>query len=81
MRFDLNLEIPPPPPPDDEDRYLQCLLAIELPLQDIVEAAVEAGWKDAEILSAMIEVADNLMLATGANDELAGLLKALKRPK
>ncbi len=72
--------IPPPTVPlDDENRHLFCQMAIELPIQDVIEAAVAAGWSEEETLAAIIEVADNLMLANVNNAELDALLKALKR--
>ncbi|WP_172729994.1 hypothetical protein [Neorhizobium galegae] len=54
-------------------------MAIEIPLQDLIQTAVRAGWDEPEVLTAIIEVADNLMLAHGSNAELDALLKALKR--
>ena len=73
-------DVPKPTvPPDDENRHLHCQMAVELPLQDVIQAAVEAGWSEQETLSAVIEVADNLMLAHGENAELDALLKAMKR--
>jgi sugar phosphate isomerase/epimerase len=53
-------------------------MAIEIPLQEIIEAAVKAGWDETEVMTAIIEVADNLMLAAGANAEVDELLKALR---
>lgn len=73
-------DIPPPTvPPGNENRHLLCQMAVELPLQDLIESAVKAGWDEKEVLAAIIEVADNLMLAAGANAELDALLMALKR--
>ncbi|WP_152564367.1 hypothetical protein [Neorhizobium vignae] len=73
-------DIPAPSvPPDDEKRHLLCQMAIEFPLQEIIEAAVKAGWEETEVLTAIIEVADNLVLAHGSNAELDALLRALKR--
>lgn len=72
-------DIPAPPPPDEENRHLLCQMAIELPLKDLIEAAVAAGWEETEVLTAIIEVADNLMLAHGHNAELNALLAELKR--
>jgi hypothetical protein len=54
-------------------------MAIEIPLQEIIEAAVSVGWEETEVLSAIIEVANNLVLAHGSNAELYALLKAIKR--
>lgn len=71
--------IPSPPPADDENRHLKCQMAIELPVQEIIAAAVKSGWKEEEVITAIIEVADNLMLAAGENAEVDALLKALKR--
>ncbi|CDZ52338.1 Hypothetical protein NGAL_HAMBI1189_44350 [Neorhizobium galegae bv. officinalis] len=73
-------DIPPPTvPADNENRHLFCQMAIEIPLQDLIQTAVRAGWDEPEVLTAIIEVADNLMLAHGSNAELDALLKALKR--
>lgn len=72
--------IPPPTVPlTDENRHLLCQMALELPLQDLIDAAVKDGWQEREVLAAIIEVADNLMLAAGANAEVEALLQALKR--
>ena len=71
--------LPQPFPAGDENRHLFCQMAIEIPLQDLIQAAVRAGWDEPEMLTAIIEVADNLMLAHGSNAELDALLKALKR--
>lgn len=48
-------------------------------MQDVIQAAVGAGWRQDELLTAIIEVAEDLMLADHANAELDGLLKALRR--
>lgn len=69
----------PTVPPEDENRHLHCQMAVELPLQDIIESAMSAGWREEEVLSAMTEVIDNLMLANINNSELDALLKAMKR--
>ncbi|WP_172745968.1 hypothetical protein [Neorhizobium sp. T7_12] len=73
-------DVPSPAvPAGDENRHLFCQMAIEIPLQEIIEAAVSAGWEETEVLTAIIDVADNLVLAHGSNAELDALLKALKR--
>ncbi|OHV81586.1 hypothetical protein LCM4573_21110 [Rhizobium sp. LCM 4573] len=73
-------DIPSPTlPMGDENRHLFCQMAVEIPLQDLIEGAVKAGWEETEVLTAIIEVADNLMLAAGANAEVEALLYALKR--
>lgn len=74
------VDIPPPTvPPDEENRLLHCQMAVELPVQDLIEKAVEAGWDETEVLVAIIEVADDLTLAAGANAEVNAVVKALKR--
>ncbi len=74
------VDIPPPTVPiASENRHLFCQMAIEIPLQDLIQDAVKAGWEEDEVLTAIIEVADNLMLAHGTNVELDALLKAIKR--
>ena len=73
-------DIPPPTVPfGNADRHYWCQMAVELPLQDLIENAVKAGWNETEVITAIIEVADNLMLAVGANAELDALVKALRR--
>jgi hypothetical protein len=47
----------------DEGRHLFCQMAIEIPLWDLIQAAVKAGWDMPDVLTALTEVADNLMLA------------------
>ncbi|MBP1848255.1 hypothetical protein J2046_006545 [Rhizobium petrolearium] len=42
-------------------------MAVELPLQDLIESAVKVGWDDKEVLAA------------GANAEVEALLQGLKR--
>lgn len=63
----------------DENRHLFCQMAVEIPLQDLIEDTVKAGWEETEVLTAIIEVADSLMLVAGSNAELEALLHALKR--
>jgi hypothetical protein len=72
-------EFPKAPPEKDETRYIICQLAVETLLQDLVEDAVQEGWEDTEVLSAIVEVADNLMLAVAANQDLNVLLATLRK--
>ncbi len=72
--------IPPPILPfGNPDRHLMCQMALELSVQDIVEAAVKTGWREAEALSAITEIADNLMLVAGSNAEIDALMGSLKK--
>ena len=52
-------------------------MTAELPIHDVIEAAIAAGWREEETLAAIIEVAENLMLVNVNNAELDALLKAL----
>jgi hypothetical protein len=54
-------------------------MAVELPLRDSVDAAVEAGWTRQGVLTAIIEVADNPFLAEACSSEVDELLKFLQR--
>lgn len=68
---------PPPRPADHPDRFLDAQEAIEASVLDLVDKAVSAGWGEPETNAAMIAVAENRILAIGANDELDDLLKRL----
>ncbi|MQU73240.1 hypothetical protein FB009_1205 [Sinorhizobium medicae] len=72
-------DFPNAPPEKDESRYIACQLAVETVLQDLVEYAVRRGWEETEVLSAITEVADNLMLAADANRDLDLILVTLRR--
>lgn len=72
-------EFPKAPPDKDESRYIACQMAVETVLQDLVEDAMRHGWEETEVLSAVTEVSDNLMLAAAANWDLDRLLAALRR--
>ncbi|MDR6819012.1 hypothetical protein J2X76_004194 [Neorhizobium sp. 2083] len=54
-------------------------MAIEIPVKDLVQSAVQAGRNETEILTAIIEVADNLMLTAKFYAEIDTLPAALKR--
>ncbi len=42
---------------------------------------MKMGWQETEALSAITEVADNLILAAGANTEIDELIERLKRDR
>jgi hypothetical protein len=64
---------------EDPDRFLKCQEALHIAFEDLVDAAVEAGWKPDEVLVSMIELADNHALMMEANAEVEAALKILKR--
>jgi hypothetical protein len=49
----------------NENRHLFCQMAIEIPLQGIIEAPVKAGWEETEVLTAINEVAATLCWRMG----------------
>jgi hypothetical protein len=63
----------------DSDRHLMCQMAVEGYVQGIVDRATRAGWRPAEVLTAITEVADNLILAQACNVELDELLASPRR--
>lgn len=67
------------PRPSSTSRFDECQEAIEGQLQDLIVDATAAGWSKAETLAAVIEVADNLALGMGEEEELAAILAAVKR--
>lgn len=70
---------PKPPAGSAENRHIVCQMSIETPSQDLVQDAVERGWTDAEVLAAIIEVSDNLMLASNANVDLNKILASVRK--
>ncbi len=52
---------------DHPDRFLCCQEAIDTAAREIIASAVRAGWTEQEALAALVEVADNRMLAEAAN--------------
>jgi hypothetical protein len=79
MSWDMRAIPSPPAAGDNEHLHLLCQMAVELPLQELLDAAVEAGWSRQSVLAAITEVADNLMLAEACNDELDQLFSTLRR--
>jgi hypothetical protein len=63
-----------PPAGDHPDRFLCCQEALDGAFSSIGDAAVAAGWSDEEVAAALVELADNYMLALIANRSLDGEL-------
>lgn len=66
------------------DRYDDCQTAIEDALVQLVAEAALAGWGMTEVLSAIIDVADDTMLAINAADQSEfeiELVKAIKKKR
>lgn len=65
------MPIQAPKRPDDyPDRFLDCQMAIEDGVLQLLGDAQTAGWSRAEVLAAIIEVADNTSLALDENERL-----------
>ena len=72
-------EVPPPETDQDHpDRHLSCQEAIEPAFQAMAEMAERSGWSATEIAAALVDLADNHMLALAANAETQAELKRLK---
>lgn len=69
--------IPPTIPTDHPDRPIACQEAIETAFLSLADQAQDAGWREAEVAAALVDLADNHLLAIEANGYLADLLKRL----
>jgi hypothetical protein len=71
--------ISPPTTDRHPDRFLQCQEAMAGAFSEVAMAAVQAGWKPEEIASAMVELADHMMLGVIANRDHDLDLSILRR--
>jgi len=69
----------PPTTEKHPDRFLQCQEAMAGAISDVAMAAVEAGWKPEEVASAMVELADHMMLGMIANRDRDQDLTIIRR--
>lgn len=69
------------PPTTDKhpDRFLQCQEAMAGAVSEVALETVKAGWNPEEVASAMVELADHMMLGMIANRDLARDLSILRR--
>lgn len=65
------MKITPPRTASHPDRFLHCQEAMCSDFAKIAAAAIAAGWDPEEVATALVELADNLMLGMIANRELA----------
>lgn len=63
---------------DNLERHIRCQEALQFAFLDLIAAAVAVGWKEREAIVAVLDLADNHMLALAANDGMSALLDALK---
>jgi hypothetical protein len=59
-----------PPHEAHPDRFLHCQEQMETAFTAMVEAAVLSGWHPEEVAAALVELADNHMLAVLAHRDL-----------
>jgi hypothetical protein len=60
---------------DHPDRFLNCQEAIEAAFASLAERAVAAGWGEAEVAAALVDVADCHMLSLKANMETEKIIR------
>lgn len=63
---------------DYADHGLDCQEALEENILELVDRAVACGWSRSEVLVAVGELADNLMLASLENERLEDKLAQLR---
>jgi hypothetical protein len=76
----MNDILPPDIPRSDPDRFIRCQEAMHIGFAAFVDRAIAAGWNSDEVLTAIIELADNHALMLAANADLDSALDVLKRP-
>ena len=57
-------------PPGNPDRHLECQESLEGKVLAILNDGRAAGWTTAEITTALIDLADHIMLADAANRQV-----------
>ncbi|TBE87830.1 hypothetical protein ELG99_13815 [Rhizobium ruizarguesonis] len=72
---------PPDVPINDPDRFIRCQDTLHLELAALVDRAVAAGWRADEVLTTIIELADNHALMLSANADLDVLLTTVTRKR
>ncbi len=72
---------PPDVPNDDPGRFLRCQDALHLDFAALVDRAVATGWRADEVLTTIIELADNHALMLAANADLDSGLTVLKKKR
>lgn len=70
---------PPRFPAGHPDRFVDLQEMVEPAVAAVITSGTDAGWTTAELAAAIIEVADNLMLADAenrrTNEEIAAFMK------
>ncbi|WP_296434657.1 MULTISPECIES: hypothetical protein [unclassified Rhizobium] len=69
----------PPPPDFHPDRFLRCQEALADGVSEVALAGIAAGWCPEEVAAALVELADNAMLAVLATRDVERDLALLRR--
>lgn len=64
---------------DHPDRVIACQEAMERSVAELIDTATAAGWKFEEVIAALSELADNLMLAHQANADTENTIEQMRR--
>jgi hypothetical protein len=64
---------------DDPDRFLKCQEALQPAFNLLISYAVQAGWRESEVLAAVIDLADRQALANIENADVDRILAVLKK--
>ncbi|OWK24750.1 hypothetical protein AJ87_18650 [Rhizobium yanglingense] len=70
---------PPDVPEDDPERFLRCQETLHIAFASFVDRAVAAGWKADEVLTTIIELADNHALMLASSADLDAALAVLRK--
>ncbi|WP_439604157.1 hypothetical protein [Shinella sp.] len=62
---------PPKKPPQHGDRLLECEFALDMPLRQLVDDAISAGWEPKEIFAALRSLVEHQRNAYGEDPDPA----------
>lgn len=61
------------------DRTIACQEALETSFRELMDHAVKAGWTEGEVMAALIELAENHMLANQVRENEETILDMIRR--
>lgn len=80
LAMSTTYEVAPPETGEHHpDRHLSCQEALEPGFQALAEMAEQSGWSADEIAAALVDLADNHMLARAANMETEQMIEEARR--
>jgi len=68
-----------PPASSRSDRIIACQEALETSFRELMDHAVKAGWTEGEAMAALIELAENHMLANQERENEETILEMILR--